>query len=88
VVAEYLLESMSTIGASRLSEAPMSVIGATPDAVRSAPGSTVRIGPPGEKPSLRSQAAGSRWTPAALAGIIAAVNATRSPVRLSASRTA
>jgi hypothetical protein len=72
--------SRMTIGASRRSDRPMSVIGATPDRARSTPGTWRTSDDPGENPSARSQGPGCVGTPAVETGSISAVNASRRPV--------
>ena len=71
---------MTTIGASRRSERPMSVTGASPDLPGSTPGTCTISDDPGENPSRRFHGAGCVGTPAADVGSTADVNATRRPV--------
>ncbi|HET6663549.1 MAG TPA: hypothetical protein VFG94_04795 [Acidimicrobiales bacterium] len=78
---------MTTIGASRSNELPMSVIGVAPLPARSMPGSSATIADPGENPSLRLSSVGSMWTPAALAGVATGPSSTRRPVSVERSRT-
>jgi hypothetical protein len=82
-----VLVSSSTIGASSSSDLPISVIGAAPVRFRSTPGTLVRIGVPGLKPSLRFHSVGSIGVPATFRGIIAGERATRRPVPLDRSAT-
>jgi hypothetical protein len=79
--------SSSTIGASRSSEAPMSAADAAFVFVRSTPGTSVRIGVPGLKPSLRFHSAGSMGVPATFRGIAPGEKATRLPVAVDRSAT-
>ncbi len=81
-----VVASSRTMGASAASERPMSVIGAAPVAVRSAPGTLARISAPGLKPSLVFQSLGSMWTPATFAVIDARFRSTRRPVSVVGSR--
>ncbi|WP_203885605.1 hypothetical protein [Planotetraspora kaengkrachanensis] len=65
----------------------MSVIGAALVLVKSTPGTLVRIGVPGLKPSLRFHSVGSIGVPATFCGIISGEKAIRRPVSVDRSAT-
>jgi hypothetical protein len=82
-----VVASSSTTGASRRSDAPMSVMGAAPVRARSMPGTDASSIEPGENPSLRFHSAGSIGVPATLRGICSGARLTRRPVGVDRSRT-